>query len=195
MELLLEGVQPTQSKLPAWSYKCGWYAVAGRNPREVAKALNLTGSATESPWVEKSWTQGVRSDALFITPQVGGWLWVVGPELLEHPFDELDLSQRLHTTVQFFASHRGADAYRWDIAKDGQMIRSWETADGEVRRDLGRMTEAESEWEAGLVDMDEERFLSIAASLGQDHRSVEAHTLEGVMGLGYNPELGPDRNR
>lgn len=116
-----------------------WLAVHEQDP---AKALGLTEIG------EVDWRSGVdlayfTDDRVIVTPPVDGWVLVLGMALLRRRPDVTGLSATLGTEVQFFASHRGLQVYRWQRALDGDLLRSFASTEGEIdefgeRSDLER---------------------------------------------------------
>ncbi|MFC5007243.1 hypothetical protein ACFPIJ_56730 [Dactylosporangium cerinum] len=105
-----------------------WLAVRDRDP---AAALGLTELG------EVDWRSGVdlayfTDDRVIVTPQLDGWILVLGMALLKDRPDVTGLSATLGTEVQFFSSHRGLQVYRWQRAREGDLLRSFASAEGEI---------------------------------------------------------------
>ena len=81
-----------------------------------------------------SWRAGVdlaylTDDRVAVTPPLPGardtrWVLATGRLLLRTP-DVIELSARLHTEVQYFATHRVTELHRWQRAADGVLVRSF----------------------------------------------------------------------
>ncbi|MDG6102938.1 hypothetical protein Daura_40495 [Dactylosporangium aurantiacum] len=123
-----------------------WLAVRDRDP---APALGLTELG------ETDWRSGVdlayfTDDRVIVTPPVDGWVLVLGMALMKDRPDVTGLSAALATEVQFFSSHRGLQVYRWQRARDGDLLRSFAAADGEID-ELGERSDLERSF-GELVD-------------------------------------------
>jgi len=123
-----------------------WLAVRERDP---AAALGLTELG------EVDWRSGVdlayfTDDRVIVTPPVDGWILVLGMALLKDRPDVTGLSAALSTEVQFFSSHRGLQVYRWQRAREGDLLRSFASEDGEID-ELGERSELERSF-GDLVD-------------------------------------------
>jgi len=147
-----------------------WFVIKTVDVRSVAEALGLTGLRPSN------WSNGIedvyqsspqRPITAFVSPPVGGWIFVVGAGL-PYPadsdrnggnllfgkrfralFDELN---RRFEEVQFFGSERVVDFSAWAWARNGQTIRvfSYVGAQGEVLANEGAQTPEEKA--LGLVD-------------------------------------------
>jgi hypothetical protein len=117
--------------------KQAWLAVAGTEPSAVAAALDARDLGTVS------WRDGVdlaylTDDRLIVTPPLAGaggrtWVLVAGRWLLrevllrEFTVDSpRQLSGRLGTEVQFFASYRVGERHRWERTQDGSLLRAFD---------------------------------------------------------------------
>ena len=123
-----------------------WLAVRDRDP---APALGLTELG------ETDWRSGVdlayfTDDRVIVTPPVDGWILVLGMALMRDRPDVTGLSAALETEVQFFSSHRGLQVYRWQRAREGDLLRSFAAADGEIA-ELGEPSDLERSF-GELVD-------------------------------------------
>ena len=123
-----------------------WLAVRDRDP---AAALGLTELG------EVDWRSGVdlayfTDDRVIVTPPVDGWILVLGMTLMRDRPDVTGLSAALATEVQFFSSHRGLQVYRWQRAREGDLLRSFASEDGEID-ELGERSELERSF-GDLVD-------------------------------------------
>lgn len=123
-----------------------WLAVRDRDP---TAALGLTELG------ETDWRSGVdlayfTDDRVIVTPPVDGWVLVLGMALMRDRPDVTGLSAALATEVQFFSSHRGLQVYRWQRAREGDLLRSFAAADGEIA-ELGEASDLERSF-GELVD-------------------------------------------
>ncbi|OJF13115.1 hypothetical protein [Couchioplanes caeruleus] len=111
--------------------KQAWLAVRDGEPAEVLAALGLHDLG------DVSWRDGIdlahlTDDRVAVTPPLAGargaiWVLAAGRYLMRPGtlLDLTDLSRRLHTEVQFFATHRATEAHRWQRADDGALVRAF----------------------------------------------------------------------
>jgi hypothetical protein len=111
--------------------KQAWLAVRDGDPAAVLAALGLR-DLGEVPWRDGIDLAYLTDDRVALTPPlpgVGGSTWVLaaGRWLLrpDTTVDVTDLSARLHTEVQFFATHRVTELHRWQRAVDGDLVRAF----------------------------------------------------------------------
>jgi hypothetical protein len=142
--------------------KQAWLAVRDGAPDEVAAALALRDLGPVS------WRSGIdlaylTDDRVVITPHLSGpaggrWLLVAGRWLLRRSTagdargagprgiaDPVDLSARLDTEVQLFATYRVGERHAWQRAVGGSLVRafSYDGVTGEVTVWQGDPDEAE----------------------------------------------------
>jgi hypothetical protein len=111
--------------------KQAWLAVRDGRPEQVLEALGLRDLG------EVGWRAGIdlahlSDDRVAVTPALSGardtsWVLAVG-RYLQRPdtvVDVVELSARLHTEVQFFATHRVTESHRWQRAVDGELVRTF----------------------------------------------------------------------
>jgi hypothetical protein len=111
--------------------KQAWLAVRDGDPAAVLAALGLR-DLGDVPWREGIDIAHLTDDRVAITPPLAGargttWVLAAGRYLLR-PDTVIDLpalSGRLHTEVQFFATHRVTELHRWQRAADGDLIRAF----------------------------------------------------------------------
>src|SRR3954454_2402606 len=121
--------------------KQAWLAVAMNSARPASPA----GPATEALLAalglrdlgEVPWRDGIdlaylTDDRVVFTPPLAGagdttWTLAVGRSFLrpDVAVDVADLSGRLGTEVQLFASHRVTELHRWQRADRGELIRAF----------------------------------------------------------------------
>jgi hypothetical protein len=170
----------------SFGYKLSWLAVRGSDSSGVSDALGL--ERTEPA----EWEEGVArayDGETFVSPRTGGWVFVlhVGwPD--DRPPDVADLSKRLATEVQYFATHRVPELHTWTRAEAGHITRTLRyvgesgeaTASGEpteVERRLGFDWIVGDEDELPELDdvPDEDAVMQVAGAW-----SVDPQTLGGV---------------
>lgn len=174
--------------------KQAWLAVRDGQPDAVAAALGLRELGPVS------WRAGVdlayfTDDRLVLTPVLPDdrgqhWLLVTGRWLLrgDAVVDVADLSARLGTEVQFFATHRVAELHRWERAVAGTLVRAFtylgET--GEVTEWLGDPDPAETALGLPARPDDQADILLSEADVMRLARqwSVDPTTLDGVPAPG-----------
>ncbi|WP_433719721.1 hypothetical protein ACQP2Y_33215 [Actinoplanes sp. CA-051413] len=111
--------------------KQAWLAVRDGDPEQVLAALGLRDLG------EVSWRAGIdlahlSDDRVAVTPALPGardtsWVLAAGRYLLrpDTVVDVVELSARLHTEVQFYATHRVTESHRWQRAVDGELVRTF----------------------------------------------------------------------
>jgi hypothetical protein len=111
--------------------KQAWLAVRDGDPEQVLAALGLRDLG------EVSWRAGIdlahlSDDRVAVTPPLPGardtsWVLAAGRYLLrpDTVVDVVELSARLRTEVQFFATHRVTESHRWQRAVDGELVRTF----------------------------------------------------------------------
>ncbi|WP_239158978.1 hypothetical protein [Winogradskya humida] len=111
--------------------KQAWLAIRDTDPARVLAALGLRELG------EVSWRNGIdlahlTDDRVAVTPALPGargekWVLAVGRYLLrpDVTVDVTDLSERLQTEVQFFATHRTTESHRWQRAAQGSLLRAF----------------------------------------------------------------------
>jgi hypothetical protein len=103
--------------------KQAWLAVRDGDPATVLGALGLR-DLGEVPWREGIDVAHLTDDRVAVTPPLP-WVLAVGRWFLQTPVDVTVLSAKLHTEVQFFATHRVTELHRWARAVDGELIRAF----------------------------------------------------------------------
>jgi len=172
---------------PLFERPSRWLAVRSANPAAVQAALNL-----HHP-VPCSWEQGLveaREDKLFVSPTIGGWVFVVGPGLPE-PSEDVDwcylflreLSAKLGN-VQFYSVNRVLNHHAWALLEDGEVYRAYAWA-GETLWNEGFITAAEKELEMVCYDYG-------AAAAGQDSRDAVLADCEKLNQLAERWSLDPE---
>jgi len=177
---------PRDPELPhGFGYKTNWIAVRSTRPDRVAELAG--GTAVVDPPVVANWADGIdsacRGDAVFVTPVVQGWVFVVGirfwPNML-HLQGFLERISEIEGEASAYWSMRVSSAYGWARAVNGQLVRFFDLNDGEVAHDIGRRSSVENElcpnWESVeevMVHIDEESVLEIAEAWSLDPRSLD----------------------
>ena len=111
--------------------KQAWLAVRDGDPVKVLDALGLR-DLGEVPWRDGVDLAHLTDDRVVATPPLPGardtrWVLVAGRWLLrpDTGLDVIALSGRLHTEVQFFATHRVTELHRWQRAAGGEPVRTF----------------------------------------------------------------------
>ena len=109
--------------------KQAWLAVLDGSPEAVLEALGLRDLGTVR-WRDGIDVAHLTDDRVAVTPPLCGahdtrWVLAVGRLFLTSPVDVVDLSARLGTEVQFFATHRVTELHRWQRAAGGELIRAF----------------------------------------------------------------------
>jgi hypothetical protein len=148
-----------------------WLAVRDRDP----EAPDLTEALGLKELGETDWRAGVdlayfTDDRVIVTPAVDGWVLVLGMALMKDRPDVTGLSAALETEVQFFSSHRGLQVYRWQRAREGDLLRSFSAEDGEID-ELGEPSDLERSFGQLVDDGD---VHAVAAQWSVDPGTVNA---------------------
>jgi hypothetical protein len=177
--------------------KQAWLAVRDGEPLAVLEALGLR-DLGEVPWRDGIDLAYLTDDRVALTPALPGagdsrWLLAVGRWLLRPgtSIDVTDLSARLQTEVQFFATHRVIELHRWQRAVDGDLVRAFGYVGqiGEVTSWHGDPDEAERA--AGLpAVLDDEATVLVSE---QDVLRVAHAWSIDPTGLDARPAPGPLR--
>jgi hypothetical protein len=148
-----------------FGYKVSWFAVKTDQPNLVRQTLNLANPrpANWKTGIEAGYASPERGDShswVFVSPPVGGWVFVVGSDLpladlrdsrnppqgarIDRRFEQIfgALSQ-VFPEVQFFASYRVVGLDGWVRARRGRVERNFLIADGEVYANVGAQTAEE----------------------------------------------------
>ena len=151
--------------------KQAWLAVLGADPGPVLAALGLR-DLGEVRWRDGIDLAHLSDDRVAVTPPLAGardtrWVLATGRYLLrpDTTVDVVGLSARLHTEVQFFATHRVTELHRWQRAVDGDLVRAFGYVGqtGEVTSWHGDPDPAERD--AGLpAALDEETTVLVSES-------------------------------
>ncbi len=111
--------------------KQAWLAVRDGEPSAVLSALGLR-DLGEVPWRTGIDLAHLNDDRVAVTPLLPGardtsWVLVVGRWLIspKTTVDIIELSGKLDTEVQFFATHRVTELHRWQRAAQGELIRAF----------------------------------------------------------------------
>jgi hypothetical protein len=171
--------------------KQAWLAVRDSDPEAVLKALGLR-DLGEVRWREGLDVAHLTDDRVAITPPLP-WVLAVGRRFLQTAPDIVELSARLHTEVQFFATHRVTELHRWQRAVDGELIRAFGYVGqtGEVTSWHGIPDEAERA--AGLPEIldddttvlvSEQDVLRVAAAWSIDPTTLTGRPAPGPLRIG-----------
>ena len=198
----------------SFGYKTAWFAIRTSDTEAVARALGLRHLAPAS--AEAAIAAGYREPGkVFVTPAIDGWTLAMSSDFLDLAdgtppvFAGMlpKLSAELGTEVQFFASHRVAEAHAWGRAAQGDLSRAYtyNGCNGEVQIDLGGRTPEENAlghrffhpsspeanddayWERDdLRHANEEDVMAVAGAWSINPQSLEA-LREGFLADGDAP--------
>jgi len=162
----------------AFGYKMAWLAIPNMQPNEVIERLELDNVRPTN------WTGGLtaaydNTKELFISPQINGWVLVVGKVLwskidLDTPAEQNSWLQRMgrrFPELYYFSSMRTLGNYAWLYMRNGEIVRAYGLSSelGEVMWDIGQPTTSELSANIGFVTgnaelmVDEKTVLSVAA--------------------------------
>jgi hypothetical protein len=149
-----------------------------------------------------TWEEGIaaayhfdlKRPRVFVSPDVGGWAFVVGALGLPKEEHALNLAVRLsgdlETTVQFFVTHRVVELHGWVLAQRGKLVRAYAYV-GEsdaVLFDRGEPTKVERALPAERRKVPNEQTVTmIAGAWSVDPTTLDA--VEGGTGMGVVGEL------
>jgi hypothetical protein len=185
-----------------FGYKTAWLAIRDGDTDRVLAELGA------APVKAVDWRSGldrayVSDDLLVVTPLVAGWRLVTGRWLLlrETRVDPVELSERLDTEVQFFATDRVSEYHRWTRAVKGILVRSfahlgetgqtlvWLGDPDDAERAVG-LPEALEPGPNGIDDDDspsmvigEQDVMHIAAAWSLDPTTLDGRQAEGPLTL------------
>jgi len=168
----------------SFGYKLAWLAIRGRDTASVAEALGL---ARHEP---ATWEDGVdrASDgaSVFVSPPTGGWVFALHAPWLDEPPDLAELSARLETEVQYFATHRVPEAHAWARAADGRVLRTFRSV-GETGETAATGVPTSVERRLGDDEPpDEQTVMEVAAAWSVDPRTLGSVASDGTSGaVGY----------
>jgi hypothetical protein len=174
----LPGVGGSIYRAEPFGYKTSWIAIRSEDGNSISEALGLR----NVPRI--GWVDGVAAayvGGLFVTPPVGGFTFVVGPEASQGSAQLI--ADRLGCEVQVFESYRNSDNFIWERFQQDSGLRSFRFSDGEFVN-VGELTEIErsigleefvSVWGSDVDELpddlfmpSEESVLQVAASWGID---------------------------
>jgi hypothetical protein len=187
-----------------FGFKQAWLAL--REPAgdvgEICAALGANDLGTVD------WQHGIdlaylTDNRIAVTPALSGvggvsWTLVVGRLFFVDTGmpDIVELSGRLGTEVQFFATHRVVEAHFWERAVEGKLVRSFRYVGetGEITRWYGEPdatelaiglpptfdTEAEPEDQPNIV-VDEDDVMTVAAAWSLDPTELDGRSAPGPI--------------
>jgi hypothetical protein len=180
--------------------KQAWLAVRDRDQADVLEALGLRDLG------EVAWRDGIdlahlTDDRVAVTPPLPGargttWVLAVGRYLLrpDTMIDIVGLSERLHTEVQFFATHRVTELHRWQRAAGGELVRAfgyvgqtgevtaWHGDPDPAERDAGLPASFDDEETTVLVS--EQDVLKVAGAWSIDPTTLGGRAAPGPIRVG-----------
>ncbi len=166
-----------------FGFKMAWLAIKGVPAEKVAAVVLPRSRRVE--WAEgiktvyDGWMEGVT----FVSPAVDGWVFVVSGGLpdagdTKHP-DRITpviikLSEKLATTVQYFATHRVSEYHAWALADHGKLIRAYAYVGDEdhVSLDTGKPTTGEQQLKLP-THPSEEHVMQVAGKWSVDPTTLE----------------------
>jgi hypothetical protein len=164
-------VNETPSAPIAFGRKATWLAIKTEDAESVAAQFAKPGKKQFKTNVE-SGIQGAFAQYLFVLPPIQTWVLVVGHGLdlqNQQQFDKFLEMSRLYGEVQFYGSFRGVNYSAWGRFVNGEVLRAYSVADGEVYYDAGAMTEMENtfvqEEMDRAIDDDERNWIATEGKL------------------------------
>jgi hypothetical protein len=181
--------------------KQAWLAVRDGDPAKVLDELGLE-DLGEVPWRDGIDLAYLTDDRVAVTPPLPGargtsWVLAVGRWLLRPAtaVDVTGLSARLHTEVQFFATHRVTELHRWQRAADGELIRafgyvgqtgqvtSWHGDPDAAERDAGLPAAFDGDDETTVL-VSEQDLLKVANAWSLDPTTLDGRPAPGPLRIG-----------
>lgn len=169
-----------------FGYKNAWYAIENETPETVVEKLNLNIVA------ESNWQDGIDrtyySDDVFVSPQVNGFVLVVGligmTRNIEH--EDVESHARQFAQLQYFGTHRVVEYHAWAKFADGKPIRAYAYLgeSGEVQWDEGAITPEE-------LELGFDKFVKVHEEFSDDTVfPSEEDVLEIAKAWGVDPLFG-----
>jgi hypothetical protein len=187
----------SEDTMVGFGHKQGWLAISGGEADTVAAALGLRDLGPVG------WRQGVdlaylTDDRLVLTPLLPGagdasWLLVTGRWLLrpDAEVDVVELSAKLATEVQSFATYRVGEIHRWERAVRGRGVRAFgyvgETGEVTVWRGEPDATEtslglpAHDPGPDDIILVSEADVMRVAAGWSVDPTSLDGRPAPGPL--------------
>jgi hypothetical protein len=192
------------AQMVGFGFKQAWLAL--RDP--VGDAVEIAAALGASDLGTIEWQHGIdlaylTDNRIAITPPLMGaggdsWKLVVGRLFLVEAAmpDIAELSARLGTEVQFFATHRMVEAHFWERAVEGRLVRSFRYVGetGEITRWYGQPdateltiglpptydTDAEPEDQPNVV-VDEDDVMTVAAAWSLNPSHLDGQPAPGPL--------------
>lgn len=140
-------VNEQYTKTLSFGRKISWIAIRSNDHESIVRDFNKSGKKVFKTNLEYG-LHGAYAGNTFIYPPINGWTLIIHPNynsLDDTKFDYLkDLSNN-YGEINFYGSFRGVLFTTWIKFENGQVIRSFCVADGEIYRNEGTMTEIEIE--------------------------------------------------
>jgi hypothetical protein len=184
--------------------KQAWLAVRDGDPAKVLDELGLR-DLGEVRWREGIDLAYLTDDRVALTPPLPGardtsWVLATGRWLLrpDTVVDVTGLSARLHTEVQFFATHRVTELHRWQRAADGELIRafgyvgqtgqvtSWHGDPDAAERDAGlpAVVEEDEDDDQTTILISERDVFKVADAWSIDPTRLDGRSAPGALRIG-----------
>ena len=180
--------QKTPDKAIAFGAEMQWLAIKAEQPELVAASLELTDLEMVN------WSYGLAKaceNHVFLSPNIDGWVLAVGWGLgdFSKKTAKLEELSRTHDEAQFFLNHEGVHTYAYICYVDGEIKRYFYCEEGEVLKDVGEATDAESSLElnppyGGFV-------MQVAAEWSINPSELNTEKYANVYGLGLVGYMRP----
>lgn len=185
-----KGVQQSRFELPFSM----WMAVRAQSIDEVPQALQMSDAQP------CAWSEGIRqvcavNNCIFVRAEIDGWYLICGNALP-------DLGYR-RTTVEwlcglplpevcYFAYHKGVDMRYFLKCVNGQIERSYAYIQGEVKQNVGAVTQEETDLDLQFPADDDELFEMGFEAVPGEEAIVQLAGAWSVDPTALNPDLQPD---
>lgn len=148
-----------------FGYKMAWLAIKNANTQAILQTLRLPNPQVIG-WdegIEKIYENHGNIDAIFVTPQINGWSFVVGWYFFDLNFRDGDIKKLKNYTaelskvfeeVQAFATYRVSEYHHWILARGGKIVRCFAFSgdSGKILCNDGELTDAEKQLPWGKLE-------------------------------------------
>jgi len=182
--------QKTPDKALPFGSKMQWIAIKTDYREQVAAILKLNNLELAN------WSNGLEKASenhVFLTPNIDGWILVVGwglGEIWKQP-KLLEQLSREYGEAQFFLTHSGAHSHTYIRYANGEMTRHLHCEEGEILSNEGTLTVAESSLDLSNALPNENLIFKIADEWSVNPNLLNQAQYADVEGLGSVGYLQP----
>ncbi len=146
-------VDETISRPVNFGRKINWVAIRSKNHEAIVHELKRTGKKHFRTNLE-SGIHAAYASCLFVFPPFQDWILVLNPLYQfseEERYEYLKELSKKYGEVQFFGSFRGVNYSSWMQFIQGETIRAYSVADGEIIKNEGALTDTEEAFIATAI--------------------------------------------